>query len=140
MYWVHTLISADEELKAREEVLLSISGIGNLTAAKILALMPELGHLNRKTVASLAGLAPHPHDSGKKRGYRKTRGGRKDLRTALYMAALAASQSKSPLGNKAREMKQRGKKPIVVITAIMRIIITIANARIRDYVVKPKQS
>ena len=69
--------------------------ITKATATSLLAIMPELGNLNRKQVASLAGVAPYPYESGKKIGYRKTYGGRADLKPVLFISAMTASRSNS---------------------------------------------
>ncbi len=113
-------------------VLRGMRGIGDVTAAALLALMPELGTLSGRAAASLAGVAPHPHESGQRSGYRKTRGGRPDVKRALFMAALAASQGQGAMAEVYRAFVARGKKPIVALTALMRKLIVIANAKLRD--------
>jgi len=113
-------------------VLRQMRGIGEVTAAALLALMPELGTLSGPQAASLAGVAPHPHESGQRVGYRKTRGGRPDVKRTLFMAALVASRGKGELAEAYRRLTARGKKPIVAITALMRKLIVIANAKLRD--------
>jgi transposase len=109
-----------------------IAGIGPATAAQLTALMPELGTLGRRQAAALAGLAPHPRQSGTKDAYRRTRGGRPEVKHALFMAALAATRHNPTLRNFYQRLKSNGKKPIVALIAVMRKIIVIANARIRD--------
>lgn len=91
-------IRRDEFYASKAKELLTIPGIGIKTVYSILALLPELGTLNGKQIASLCGLAPHPKQSGKNKGYRATIGGRRELRSALFMAAMAAARSKSRLG------------------------------------------
>ena len=113
-------------------VLVSIPGVGEVTAAALLALMPELGALSGREAASLAGVAPHPHESGQRVGYRKTRGGRREVKRTLFMAALVASRAKGRLADVYQRLLARGKKPIVAVTALMRKIIVIANAKLRD--------
>jgi transposase len=73
------------------EVMIAIPSVGKQTANTLLAFMPELGMLSRRQAASLAGCAPHPRDSGKTNGYRRTVGGRAHVRRALYMAAMTAT-------------------------------------------------
>jgi transposase len=126
------IIAADPILKARLKVLKSVSGIGNIVAMELLAMMPELGTLTREQAASLAGLAPKANDSGKSQGYRRVAPGRNSLKPTLYMAAMAASQSKSILGIFYKNLLARGKKKMVALTALMRKIIVIANARLKE--------
>ena len=95
-----------------------------------------MSSLTRRQAASLAGLAPHPNDSGTLKGYRRMRGGRPGVRASLFMAALAASRAKGPLKAQYQRLRDNGKKPIVAIAALMRKIIVILNARIRDDLAK----
>jgi transposase len=113
-------------------VLRAMRGIGEVTGAALLALMPELGAISGRQAASLAGVAPHPHESGQRVGYRKTRGGRPDVKRTLFMAALVASRGSGALAEMYQRLIARGKKPIVAVTAVMRKLIVIANARLRD--------
>lgn len=109
-----------------------IKGIGPAVAAALLALMPELGSISGKQAASLAGLAPHPQQSGASDGYRRTRGGRAEVRPALFMAALVAARSNKALSEVYRRLVENGKRPLVAVTALMRKIVVIANAKLRD--------
>jgi transposase len=113
-------------------VLRGMRGIGSVTAAALLALMPELGTLSGRQAASLAGVAPHPHESGQRVGYRKTRGGRPDVKRTLFMAGLVASRGAGSLAEMYQRLVARGKRPIVAVTAVMRKLIVIANAKLRD--------
>lgn len=119
-------------LATRARVLQAIPGIGAVTAHSIVALMPELGTLDRKQAASLAGLAPHAKQSGQTNAYRRVRGGRSILRQALFMAAMSATRHNTALKTFYQRLIANGKKPIVALTAAMRKLITIANAKIRD--------
>jgi len=119
-------------LATRARVLQAIPGIGAVTAHSIVALMPELGTLDRKQAASLAGLAPHPKQSGQTNAYRRVRGGRPILRQAMFMAAMSATRHNPALKAFYQRLIAKGKKPIVALTATMRKLITIANAKIRD--------
>jgi len=112
--------------------LRSLSGIGFVTAASIVALMPELGTLNRRQAAALAGLAPHPAQSGTSDGYRRTRGGRPELKKVLFMAALTAVRRDPKLSVFYRRLIANGKKPLVAITAVMRKLIVTCNALLRQ--------
>lgn len=114
------------------DIIRAIPGCGPVTAVTVAALMPELGSMSGRQAASLAGLAPHPHQSGQRDGYRRTRGGRTDLKRALFMAAMAARNHNPHLSAVYQRLVANGKKPIVAITALMRKLITIINARVRD--------
>lgn len=131
---IKAIYQQDELLAQKAKVLETISGIGPVVSMQLIAMMPELGALNRKTVASLGGLAPHPNESGQKVGYRYTRGGRHQVKSVLFMAAMSASRSKSTLGNFYRKLVDAGKKKMVALTALMRKILVIANAKIRDFI------
>ena len=93
--------------------------------------MPELGTMNRRQVASLAGLAPKANDSGKSVGYRRTGQGRNTVKPILFLAAMAARNSKSNLATFYSDLIARGKKKMVALVALMRKIIVIANARLK---------
>jgi transposase len=127
------LIGESESLRAKIELLAKeVAGIGETTAIQLVSVFPELGKLNRRQVASLAGLAPHPNESGKKIGYRATRGGRDNIKPILYMAAMAAARSKNKLGEFYKKLIAKGKKPMVALVALMRKILIIANAKIKE--------
>lgn len=131
---INTLIEQDPELKAKKEVLKSIPGIGDITANELLVLLPELGTLSRRQIASLAGVAPIANDSGTYKGYRATGHGRSDIKPILFMAAMAARNSNSSLKSFYNRLIEAGKKKMVAITALMRKIIVIANARLKPLV------
>lgn len=133
---IEDLIETCQALKRRVAVSMSLPGVGPRTAIGLAAAMPELGTMGRRQAAALAGTAPHPRDSGTLRGYRKMRGGRPQVRTILFMAALAASRANGPLKEFYQQLIQNGKKPIVAISALMRKIIVILNAKIRDDIAK----
>jgi transposase len=127
-----TQLQNHESLKEKSTTLKKISGVGDKVALTLLASMPELGTITNKQAASLAGLAPHPKQSGQHQGYRRTIGGRQNIKPILFLAAMTASRSKSSLGDFYRNLLANGKKPIVAIVAVMRKIIVIANAKLRD--------
>lgn len=131
---IREIIEHDANLYKKYETLRTVDGIGEITAFALLASMPELGRLNRKQAASLAGLAPHPKDSGRKTGYRKTRGGRVGIREVVNMAALGAVRKKhSKLKHfYDRLIQDNNKKPMVALTAVKRKLIVIANARLAE--------
>ena len=126
------LIAEDANLAQAAQVLGSVPGIGAKTAPVLLALMPELGACSGKQAASLAGLAPHPRQSGANDAYRRVRGGRPEVKRALFMAAMAAATRSKAMKDVYQRLIDKGKKPLVAIIAIMRKMIVIANARIRD--------
>ena len=112
---------------------MTIPGVGNITAAFFLALIPELGKLNRKQIASLCGVAPFAKQSGGKSFYRRTHGGRRNIRPILYMAAMGARRKKgSGLALFFEKLIKNGKKPLVALVAVMRKIVVIANAKIKE--------
>lgn len=125
------LIARQKDLDRAATTLQSIKGIGPKTAAALLALMPELGSLNRRQAAALAGLAPHPNQSGLANAYRRTKGGRPEVKRVLFMAAMVAAKSNPSLREVYKRLIANGKKPLVALTAIMRKIIVIANAKLR---------
>ena len=129
---LRALIRRQPQLARDEAVLRGIGGIGPATAATLLALMPELGTISGKQAASLAGVAPHPRQSGASDAYRRTRGGRADVKRCLFMAAIVAARHNPALRAVYERLVANGKKPIVAVTAIMRKLIVIANARVRD--------
>jgi transposase len=133
MLRINQIIENDVLLKKKKEVLKTIPGIGEVTANYLLVLLPELGALNRKQVASLTGLAPIANDSGLYKGYRATGHGRSGIKPILFMAAMAARNSNSWLKGFYKRLIDAGKKKIVALTALMRKMIVIANARIRDF-------
>jgi transposase len=126
------LLMADAELKARFEILIGIPGVGETTALTLLIEMPELGALEHKCAASLAGLAPIARDSGQHRGKRSIRGGRASLRRAIYMPALVAVRFNPDLRAKYNALRAAGKPPKLALTAVMRKLMILANALLRD--------
>jgi transposase len=113
-------------------ILSSAPGVGKVTTATLLADLPELGKLDGKKIAALVGVAPMNHDSGRKRGYRKTKGGRADVRSVLYMATLVACRYNPVIKAQYENLLKRGKEKKVAITACMRKFLVILNAMMRD--------
>jgi len=122
------LIAAHQALQQQTKAIDALIGFGFITAASVIALMPELGTLNRRQAAALAGLAPHPKQSGSTDAYRRTRGGRSEIKRVLFMAALTASQRDPKIREFYQRLVENGKKRIVAITAVMRKLIVICNA------------
>ena len=127
-----TLIAGDEHLARRRGILLTIPGISAITAAALLAEAPELGALEGKAAASLAGLAPMTRQSGKWNGRAMIRGGRAHLRHALYMPALVAARFNPDLKALYDRLISAKKPPKVALTALMRKLLILANALLRD--------
>jgi transposase len=125
------LIEADDDWRAKREVIESVPGFGSTTSATLVAELPELGRLNRREITALVGLAPFNHDSGKFRGQRRIRGGRGAVRAALYMATLTAMRCNQKLRPFAHRLHKAGKAFKVVITACMRKLLTILNTLVR---------
>lgn len=130
---IESLYQKNPSLMQARETIKTVPGIGDIVATQLLGFLPELGTLDRKKIASLAGVAPHPNESGKREGYRFMRGGRPEVKRVLFMAAMTASRSKTPLGLCYERLLARGKKKMVALAALMRKIIVIANARLRDF-------
>jgi len=112
--------------------LRAIAGIGEVTAASLLAYLPELGRLDRRQIAALAGLAPYNVDSGQHAGKRRIRGGRAPIRRVLYMACWSVIRTQPDFKARYQRLRQRGKCAKVAITACMRVLLTRLNAMARD--------
>jgi transposase len=125
-------IEADASLRQKAEVLTSVPGVAMATASALLTEMPELGKLNRREAARLAGLAPVNRDSGKMRGKRTIGGGRKTIRRALYMATLVATRFNPRIRQHYQHLLSQGKKKIVALTACMRKLLLILNSMIKN--------
>jgi transposase len=125
-------VVADKDLAARAEILTSIPGIARITAFALLTDMPELGRLSGKQVASLAGLAPISRQSGKWLGKERIQGGRASLRKAIYLPAVVATRFNPDMKAKYHELIAKGKCKKLAITAVMRKLVVMANALLRD--------
>ena len=126
------LRDADGEISERFEILTSIPGVGSVTANALIVEMPELGHLDAPQAACLAGLAPFANESGTHRGKPRIQAGRARARKALYMPAINAIRPKGPFSQKYQAMIKAGKPAKVAIVAIMRKMLNLANALLRD--------
>jgi len=129
---ISEIIKANEKLRKKRDIMTKFKGIGAQTSAVLLTILPELGQLTRRQIASLAGVAPHPKESGMHKGYRSTKGGRSEVKKALFMAALSAKNYNPTLKEFYDRLIQKGKKKMVALTAVMRKMIVILNAKIRD--------
>jgi len=129
------IVAADAALAHRYRMLTSMPGVGPVLACTLIALLPELGRMSRKQVAALVGVAPYAFESGKLKGKRCVWGGRAPVRHVLYMAAMSASNWNPVLKRFHDRLKAAGKLPKVIIVAVMRKMITMLNAMVRDGVV-----
>ena len=129
------IVESDAALAHRYRLLTSMPGVGLVLACTLIALLPELGTISRKQVAALVGVAPYAFESGKFKGLRCIWGGRAPVRDALYMAAMSAGSWNPVLKAFRKRLKDAGKMAKVVIVAVMRKMITMLNAMVRDDVV-----
>jgi transposase len=125
------LIAAEAALARRHQILTSIAAVGTLTANQLIATMPELGSLENKQAAALAGLAPIARQSGQWKGKSFIRGGRANVRQALYMPALVAARYNPDLKAKYQQLVTAGKPAKIAITAVMRKLVVTANALLK---------
>jgi transposase len=117
---------------ARQDLLKSVPGIGDVVARTLIVELPELGHVDRHQIAALAGVAPMNRDSGRYRGKRHIQGGRVEVRAPLYMACLVAIRHNPPLRSFYRRLRDAGKPARVALVAVMRKLLVTLNAIIRD--------
>lgn len=123
----------DHHLAAMADVLMSLKGIGLRTACFLIAGLPELGLMDKGQIAKLVGVAPINRDSGQMRGKRMIAGGRKQVRDALYIAALPAIRFDPVMKALFQRLKEKGKPGKVALVAVMRKMIIILNARMREH-------
>jgi transposase len=142
IHWLsHNLKELDQEIeefvkgsplwKEKDTLLQSVPGVGPVTSATMLGMLPELGQLNRQEIAALVGVAPFNKDTGGKHGKRRIFGGRADVRSVLYMAALSAKKHNPFLRKFYQRLIQHGKEKKVALTACMRKLLVILNAMVR---------
>ena len=122
----------DAERAELSELLQTVPGVGPGVARTLLIDLPELGHLGRREISSLVGVAPYAKDSGTLRGSRRIRGGRAAVRTALYLAAMTASRFNPVLREFYERLRQAGKPPKLAFVAVARKLLTILNAIARE--------
>ena len=115
-------------MRRRRDIYQSIPGVGKRIATVLATEMPELGSIDRRAAASLAGLAPHINQSGMSLGRAHIGGGRPCVRAALYMAALSAVRSNSAFKSAYKDMREQQKPAKIALVAVARKIVTIANA------------
>lgn len=126
------LIAADEPLKAKAQRLDAIPGVGAVTAATVLAELPELGTISDAAASALVGVAPYNRDRGDHTGARHLAGGRKNLRCAWYMAALSAVRCDAILKAFYTRLREAGKKPKVALVAAMRKLVVLMNRLLKN--------
>lgn len=126
------LMRVDPEFQKRLSLLTSVPGVGTVTAATLMAEMPELGNVDRRQAARLAGLAPVNRDSGQLRGKRMIGGGRPQIRKGLYMATLVATKHNPVIRDFYQQLLAKGKKKMVALTACMRKLLLILNAIVKE--------
>ena len=126
-------LKTDADLRRKADVLMSLKGIGLRTACFLMAGLPELGLMDKGQIAKLVGVAPLNRDSGLMRGKRMIAGGRKPVRDALYVAALPAIRFDPDMKALFQRLKAKGKPGKVALVAVMRKMIVILNARMRDH-------
>ena len=129
------LVQSDDDWKSKAAIVDSAPGVGPVTAATLIAELPELGTLNRQEIAALVGVAPFNDDSGKKQGVRSIRGGRAGLRNTLYMATISAVRfggDSSHVKQLYRRLRDKGKDFKVAIVACMRKLLTTLNTMVTN--------
>jgi transposase len=129
---IEALLLEDAERAELHELLQTVPGVGPGVARTLLVDLPELGHLGRREIASLVGVAPFARDSGKVRGVRRIRGGRASVRTVLYLAAMSAARFNPALRDVYQRLRQAGKPPKLAFVAVARKLLTLLNAIARD--------
>jgi transposase len=128
---IANLVDKHQDWKQKAEIITSVPGVGPITAMVILADLPELGQLGRQAITALVGLAPFNHDSGKLKGQRTIWGGRADVRTTLYMAALSGIRCNETLKAFYNRLCDAGKPFKKAITACMRKLLVILNTMLK---------
>jgi transposase len=129
---IDTLVRGSPAWREKEDLLITVPGIGNTLARAFLAEIPELGSLDRRKIASLVGVAPFTRQSGRWRGKSMIAGGRARPRAGIFLAALTASRCNPVLRAFYRRLLDRGKPKMVALIAVARKILTILNAMLRD--------
>jgi transposase len=124
------LVAADDDWQDLVDQLLTVPGVGPVLSQTLLAMLPELGKLSRRAIASLVGVAPYDDDSAGRRGERHIKGGRATVRHVLFMATQSAIRYNPVIAAFAKRLT--GKKPKVIIVACMRKLLMILNALVRD--------
>ena len=128
---IAAMIKATPHFTETAEIIESVPGLGKITSAGLIAAMPELGQVSNQAISALLGVAPYDDDSGKRRGERQIKGGRRKIRNLFYMACLGAATRHNPvLRSFYRRLIAKGKKAKVALVACMRKLIVILNIMI----------
>ena len=135
------LIDSRDEYKIKNDIIQSVPGVGKVVAFNLISEMPELGYINNKEASSLVGVAPFNRESGSYKGNRMIRGGRSQIRTAMYMAMMSAIQCNRTFKEYYQRLVAAGKpKKVAIIACIRKLVITL-NSMVRDGVYwDPKMS
>jgi transposase len=136
---IAAVVESTPVLRAKVARLVRVQGVGTLTASALLAALPELGMLSKSEVTALAGLAPFNRDSGAFRGTRSIRGGRADVRLALYMAALSTTRCNPILQAVYQRLRAAGKAHKVALVAVMRKLLVYLNSLLKSTPSSPAQ-
>ena len=126
------LINECDDYKAKNDIIQSVPGVGNVVAFNLLSDMPELGYINNKEAASLIGVAPFNRESGAYQGKRMIRGGRPKIRTAMYMAMMSAIQCNAKFKEIYQRLVTAGKPKKVAIIACIRKLVIVINSMVRN--------
>ncbi len=126
------MLRDDDEIREQVELLESMKGVGKITAVTLLVKLPELGRVSHKKIAKLVGVAPMSEESGKKKGRREIKGGRGEVRSALYMATLVAIRFNPVIREYYERLLSYKKAKKVAMVACMRKMLIILNAMMRD--------
>lgn len=129
---LHNQLRESSVWREKDDLLQSIRGVGPVTSAQCLAQLPELGRLNRREIAALAGVAPFNRDSGTLQGHRAIWGGRAPVRSALYMATLSAIRCNPSIKAHYAHLRAHGKPPKVALVACMRKLLVTMNAILKS--------
>lgn len=129
---IDNIIHQTPRFKEKETILRSAKGVGPVLCAKLLSALPELGQIDRKQIAALVGVAPFNDDSGRRRGKRRIKGGRADVRGVLYMGTVAAVRFNPVIQTFYQHLLEQGKIKQVALVACARKLLTILNAMVRD--------
>jgi transposase len=130
---IGSTINNDEGINKKLRVLTEVKGVGRITALTLLSMLPEIGKLKRNEISALVGVAPINKDSGRKHGVRSIFGGRKQVRNALYMAALVSASHNQHIKEFYDRLKSKGKPSKVALVACMRKLLIHLNSKMRDH-------
>lgn len=137
---IDAIVTQNPDIAQKVQVLCQQKGVGKATAQALIALVPELGRIDRRKIASLVGLAPIANESGKMKGKRFISGGRYEARRCLYMPAWVATQYDPEFAAFYQRLIDNGKKPKVAITAVMRKLLVRLNAKMRNHLLESTKS